>query len=115
MKLEDWRNEIDSIEAEILRLINQRTSVWVKIGVLKATAELPIMDIDRAEAILRGVCGKNSGVVENESLVRIFRQIIRESKQIQTQIISQQLTFAEFDAMMRGLQSAPIETRLHAS
>ena len=87
MKLEDWRNEIDSIDAEIVRLVNQRAGVAKKIGVLKATAGLPIIDGDREEAILRGVCGKNQGVLEDESLIRIFRQIIRESRQIQTKIV----------------------------
>lgn len=87
MKLEDWRNEIDSIDTEIVRLINQRATVAKKIGVLKATAGLPIVDGDREEVILRGVCGKNQGVLENESLVRIFRQIIRESRLIQTKIV----------------------------
>ena len=92
MKLEDWRNEIDSIDAEIVRLINQRANVAVKIGILKATAGLPIMDGDREETILRGVCGKNQGVLEDESLVRIFRQIIRESKQIQMKTVSEMMT-----------------------
>ena len=87
MKLEDWRNEIDSIDTEIARLINQRAGVAKKIGVLKAKAGLPIVDGDREEAILRGVCGKNEGVLKDESLVRIFRQIIRESRQMQTKIV----------------------------
>ena len=89
MKLEDWRNEIDSIDAEIARLINRRASVAKKIGVLKATAGLPIVDGDREEAILRGVCAKNQGILEDESLVRIFRQIIRESKLIQTKTVGE--------------------------
>lgn len=86
MKLEDWRNEIDSIDAEIVRLMNRRASVAVKIGALKATAGLPIVDGDREEAILRGVCEKNQGALKNESLIRIFRQIISESRNIQTKI-----------------------------
>lgn len=87
MRLEDWRNEIDAIDAEIVRLINQRASAAVKIGALKAQAGLPTVDDDRETAILRGVCGKNPGVLEDESLVRIFRQIIRESRRIQTKTV----------------------------
>lgn len=84
MKLEDWRNEIDEIDGQIVRLINRRADIAKKIGVLKTTAGLPIVDGDREKAILRGVCGKNQGVLADESLIRIFRQIIRESRQIQT-------------------------------
>lgn len=86
MKLEDWRNEIDAIDQEIVRLINQRAGIAEKIGALKTTAGLPIADHDREEKILRGICDKNPGVLTDESLIRIFRQIIGESKRIQTKI-----------------------------
>jgi len=89
MKLEDWRNEIDSIDTEIVRLINKRAEIAKKIGVLKLTAGLPIVDGDREEAILLDICGKNQGELTDESLIRIFRQIIRESRQIQTKIADQ--------------------------
>ncbi len=89
MKLEDWRNEIDSIDAEIVRLVNQRATVAKKIGVLKATAGLPIADADRETAVLRGVCGRSSGALGDASLVRIFRRILRESRLIQTKTVEQ--------------------------
>lgn len=89
MKLEDWRNEIDAIDQEIVRLVNQRAGIAKKIGALKTNAGLPIADTDREEKILRGICDKNPGDLPDESLIRIFRQIIRESKQIQTKIADQ--------------------------
>ena len=87
MKLEDWRGEIDSIDTEIVRLINQRAGVARKIGVLKATAGLPIADAAREAAVLRGVCGKSSGALADDSLVRIFRRILRESRSLQTETV----------------------------
>ncbi len=89
MKLEDWRNEIDSIDAEIVRLVNQRATVAKKIGVLKATAGLPVADADRETEVLRGVCGRSSGALTDESLVRIFRQILCESRLIQTKTVGE--------------------------
>ncbi|HVE58723.1 MAG TPA: chorismate mutase [Pyrinomonadaceae bacterium] len=85
MKLEDWRNEIDSIDAEIVRLINQRAKIAQKIGVLKASAGLPIVDETREDAILRKAAGGNKGVLKNEAIIRIFRGIIRESREIQVE------------------------------
>ncbi|MGI8470169.1 MAG: chorismate mutase [Pyrinomonadaceae bacterium] len=87
MKLEDWRNEIDSIDAEIICLLNQRAKLARKIGTLKATAGLPITDSEREEKILRGVCNLNRGNLTDETIVRIFREILRSSKQIQNETI----------------------------
>jgi chorismate mutase-like protein len=85
MKLDEWRNEIDAIDAEIVNLISQRARVAQKIGILKAKAGLPIVDSEREEAILRNACARNKGVLENDSIVRIFKRIIQESRQIQVE------------------------------
>lgn len=85
MKLEDWRNEIDLIDEEIVRLVNQRAKIAQKIGVLKASAGLPVVDSERESAILQKAAARNKGVLKNEALVRIFRGIIRESRQIQVE------------------------------
>ncbi len=83
MKLEDWRNEIDLIDAEIVRLVSKRAKIAQKIGGLKIAAGLPIVDTGREDAILRKVSASNQGVLTNAAIVRIFRGIIRESRQIQ--------------------------------
>ena len=85
MKLEDWRSEIDLIDEEIIRLVNQRAKIAEKIGVLKSAAGLPVVDAGREDAILRNVVTKNKGVLKNEAIVGIFRGIMRESRQIQVE------------------------------
>lgn len=87
MKLDEWRNEIDEIDAEIVNLINRRARIAQKIGILKAKAGLPIVDLEREEAIMRKACASNRGILENESIVRIFKRIIQESRQIQVEAI----------------------------
>lgn len=88
MKLNEWRNEIDEIDAEIVNLINRRARVAQKIGILKAKAGLPIVDLEREESILRSACANNKGVLENESIMRIFKRIIQESRHVQVEAIS---------------------------
>ena len=85
MKLDEWRNEIDAIDAEIVNLINRRARVAQKIGILKARAGLPIVDLEREDAILRNACEGNKSVLENDSIVRIFKRIIQECRQIQVE------------------------------
>jgi chorismate mutase len=54
---------------------------------LKAKSGLPIVDLEREEAILRKACARNKGVLENDSIARIFKRIIQESRQIQVEAI----------------------------
>ena len=47
MDIEHWRNEIDQIDREILRLLNMRARLAIKVGNLKKAADLPLCDPDR--------------------------------------------------------------------
>jgi chorismate mutase/prephenate dehydratase len=87
MKLDEWRDEIDAIDAEIVNLVNRRARIAQKIGILKAKAGLPIVDLEREEAILRNACAHSKDVLENDSIMRIFKRIIQESRQIQVEAI----------------------------
>jgi hypothetical protein len=41
MDIEHWRREIDEIDKEILRLLNLRARLAIKVGTLKKAADLP--------------------------------------------------------------------------
>lgn len=88
MNLEDCRKEIDAIDAQILSLLNKRAEAAGKIGVLKAKAGLPIIDLDRESEVLRRVSQANNGILADDSVIKIFRRIIRESRQIQIESLS---------------------------
>ncbi len=83
MKLEDWRKEIDLIDGEIAALIRQRISIARKIGILKIKAGLPIVDSERETEIVRGISAKSENLMENDSIARIYRHILLESRRIQ--------------------------------
>lgn len=85
MKLEDWRKEIDSIDEELVELINRRAKIAQKIGILKSAAGLPVVDAIREEEILRKVAEKNKGILKREAIIQIFQRIIGESRNIQVE------------------------------
>lgn len=85
MKLEEWREEIDAIDEKIMNLINQRVKIARKIGSLKTKASMPIVDVKREKQILQKVCSKNNGILNNDSIVSIYRKIIQESRLVQIQ------------------------------
>ena len=47
MDIDHWRKEIDDIDAELLRLLNMRARLAMKVGALKQAAQIPFCDPDR--------------------------------------------------------------------
>ena len=86
MSIEDWRNEIDSIDRELLRLLNMRVRIAIKVGDLKRSAGLPLSDQGREQDVLAHVHEANPGPLDEQGVARIFRRIIRESRRAQEQL-----------------------------
>jgi chorismate mutase len=85
MGIEDWRAEIDSIDNELLRLINRRARLAVRVGMIKQRAGLPLCDNDREREVLARAQHVNLGPLPDQAVTKIFRRIIYESRQIQTE------------------------------
>jgi chorismate mutase len=84
MQIEDWREEIDDIDRELLRLLNRRARVAQKIGALKRAAGLPICDPDREQAVLSQAQNANEGPLDEQAVAKLFRRIIRETRRAET-------------------------------
>jgi len=80
MSIKDWRAEIDEIDAELLRLVNRRARIAVRVGALKCAAGLPVRDPARERDVLARACRENAGPLDAQAVARIFRRIIRESR-----------------------------------
>jgi chorismate mutase len=83
MQIEDWREEIDAIDRELLRLLNQRARVARKIGALKRAAGLPVCDPDRERAVLSQAQHANAGPLDEQAVGKLFRRIIRETRRLE--------------------------------
>lgn len=86
MDIDHWRKEIDEIDAELLRLLNIRARLALKVGALKKAAHLPFCDPDREQYVLSRLQHINSGPLDNRAVYKLFRRIIRESRRIQTEV-----------------------------
>jgi chorismate mutase len=84
MNIEHWRKEIDEIDAELLRLLNARASLAMKVGALKQAADLPFCDPDRERSVLRRVQEINCGPLDERAVGKVFRRIIRESRRVES-------------------------------
>ena len=83
MDIEHWRKEIDEIDSELLRLLNMRARLALKVGALKQAAHLPFCDPERERTVLQRLQEMNNGPLDARAVDKVFRRIIRESRRVQ--------------------------------
>jgi len=72
--VEKLRREIDGVDDQLLRLINQRARLASRIGALKAGA--PAYRPEREAEVLRRIAEKNPGPLAAERVTGVFREVI---------------------------------------
>jgi chorismate mutase len=88
MDIDHWRKEIDQIDAELLRLLNLRARLALKVGALKQAAQLPYCDPERERVVLQRLQEINAGPLDQRAVGKVFRRIIRESRRVEAGITS---------------------------
>lgn len=88
MTIDDFRTEIDNVDNELLRLLNQRIQLAAMIGRLKRAASLPLSDDDRERALLSRLRRINAGPLDDQAVVTIFQQIIFETRRLEEDAIA---------------------------
>jgi len=76
MSLQEHRHAIDRLDAEIVRLLNERTQHVLEIGELKRQSGDEIYAPHREKAVLDKVCRLNHGPVTDGALRSIYREIM---------------------------------------
>jgi chorismate mutase / prephenate dehydratase len=88
MGLEDWRSQINALDNELLRLLNQRAQLALKVGETKKDSGLSVCDHTREREVTERMCSLNQGPLDDRAVVELFRAVIHESRRIQTRTIS---------------------------
>ncbi len=76
MSLPEHRQAIDKLDAQIVRLLNQRTKHVLAIGDIKLKAGEEIYAPHRERAVFDRVCAQNAGPITNDQLRAIYREIM---------------------------------------
>ncbi|HWP45954.1 MAG TPA: chorismate mutase [Candidatus Limnocylindrales bacterium] len=86
--IEEIRKEIDRIDDRLIELLSQRAKLVLEIGDLKKAQGLPVYVPDREQEIHQRVQAQNKGPLSNEAIVRLFKEIIQESRNLEQEILS---------------------------
>lgn len=78
-----WRARIDTIDQQLVRLLNSRSACAVEIGRLKRRQGLPVYSPEREAWILERVMRDNPGPLEPTAVRRVFERIIDESRRLE--------------------------------
>ena len=83
MSIEDCRAEIDAIDNELLRLLNERARLALLVGESKRAAGRALCDEEREREVLERALKANRGPLDERAVTNLFRLIIAESRRTQ--------------------------------
>ncbi|HKS42371.1 MAG TPA: chorismate mutase [Blastocatellia bacterium] len=91
MSIEHWRNEIDQIDEQLVRLLNERSKCAIELGRIKRELGLAIYSPDREKQVIQHVTSVNSGPLDAAAVRRLFERIIDESRSIERVIVEKEV------------------------
>lgn len=90
MILSDMRKRIDEIDDEILRLLNKRASIVTDIAAHKRICKLPVVDLDRYNAVLLRMAARNTGPLSNSAIQTFFSRMMFFFEDFEKRILSKE-------------------------
>src|SRR5260221_14792916 len=83
MSIDDWRSRIDGLDKQLLRLLNERARIALKVGESKREAGASLCDHTREREVIERMCEANEGPLDERAIVELYRAVIHESRRIQ--------------------------------
>jgi chorismate mutase/prephenate dehydratase len=105
MNLKDLRKKIDQLDKQITELLNKRADLTFKVGSLKSKKNKQIYSPDREKKVYENVKKNNRGLLKNESLEAIYREIMSASialeKPIQVAYLGPEASFTHLASLKK--------------
>ena len=79
----DYRQRIDQIDDQLMKLLNARSACAVEIGRIKRRIGMALYQPDREKWILDRVARNNPGPLDSGALRRVFERVIDESRRLE--------------------------------
>lgn len=82
-KQDNPRAEIDAIDDKLLRLLNERAAIALRVGEVKRRNNTSLCDHNRESEVLTRLSRQNPGPLDEQNVTSIFQRIIDECLQVQ--------------------------------
>ncbi|MFX1396066.1 MAG: prephenate dehydratase [Promethearchaeota archaeon] len=86
-EIDEKRKEIDKIDGELIRILNQRAETAREIGALKKTHHLEVYQPEREQEIIEQVKSKTT-LLHPENIESIWKEVIGACKAVQDSILN---------------------------
>jgi chorismate mutase len=83
MDIADWREQIDELDQQLVKLINKRAECALEIGRLKRHSDMPVYEPGRERIIFENIARNNVGPLSTMQLRQIFERLVDVMRQIQ--------------------------------
>ena len=83
MEIADWREKIDELDEQIVRLLSERAAAAVAIGELKQRRNVPIYEPDREQQVFDHVRRANPGPLSATQLQDVYERIMDVMRMLQ--------------------------------
>ncbi|SHI58630.1 chorismate mutase [Malonomonas rubra DSM 5091] len=111
-ELNKLREQIDGIDNQILDLLNKRAEIVIGVGKAKESSDGTFYVPSREKAIYERLTAQNAGPFPNDAVVKVFREIISASLNMelpmQVAFLGPQSTFTHMAAMQQFGLSAQL-------
>src|SRR3989338_4133254 len=114
-KLKQLRKQIDHLDDELLKLVNQRAALAQQIGHLKEDGV--VLRPEREAQVLQRLQGSNSGPLSNDSVAQLFTEVMSQCRALEAPLsvayLGPEGTFTEAAALKRfgsAIQGQPCAT-----
>jgi chorismate mutase/prephenate dehydratase len=124
-KLQPLREQIDSIDAQILDLLARRGKVAQEVGHVKAETNAPVFRPEREAQVLRKVAERNPGPLNGKDVQTIFREIMSSCRALEKRVtvaylgptgtFSEQAVFQQFGSAIEELPCVSIDEVFRAT
>ena len=84
--LKPFRHKIETIDAEILRLLNERAEIVIEVGKAKSEKRMDVHDPQREEEIIDRLSSQNHGPFPQQALSPVFREIISACRSLEGEL-----------------------------
>jgi chorismate mutase len=83
MEISDWRNRIDELDEQIVKLLCERAAAAVAIGQLKAQSSAPIYEPQREQAVFDHVRKVNPGPLSGAQIQDVYERLMDVMRALQ--------------------------------